>query len=112
MTAALFSSLGIASVGFSAIRLSMGSVWRDVVGIDPPHHCTLRILGIAAIMASASPWTLIAGSVAIGLVSWFFCLLPLSALPLIVIWPFQKYMALTAPAAIFAMVTVLVLMAT
>lgn len=96
MSAAVFLSLMLASLGFSALRLSTARDRATRAGV-------LRWTGAALIFLSCAPVAATQMSIAIGIVCWLFCILPLSALPGIALWPFSSRAALGLPPAMFAL---------
>lgn len=102
MIGALFMSLAVGCVGFSALRLSMSNASRATFG--PRIRIRTAVTGWGGallLILSALPWTFMSSSPLIGVITWLFCILPLAALPLIIIWPFRPRAALAVPALIF-----------
>jgi len=95
--APLYLSFALASLGFSALRLSTVSGRRDMAFIAaalPPwiSRC------IAAILLAGSLVAIVAAPIGdiIEILCWFFCVMPLAALPAIFIWPYRPRLALLA----------------
>jgi hypothetical protein len=78
---ALFSSIGLACLAFLALKASMGGGSSQA---EKQRTIRRRIMGWLALGASIVPWLVYADTVAIGVVTWSFCITPLAALAIVI----------------------------
>lgn len=103
--AALFLALALASAGFAAI---MRSTQKGDRASTPPHTRKLlsRWGGTLLIAVSVLPPAITGYGFAIGLAGWFFCVLPIAAMPAIFLSPFSPRATAALP-VIFSMAALL-----